>query len=663
MPAVLYWSGCVAGVAATSTGLIAPLRFRRQVSGWLTVLAGLLVTSAGVAVLAGSAPIRARVPDLLPPGGLVLALDPLGAVFVVAGGAVTVAAAWYGIEYSAEHLSGRAFQGLLPLFALTLVLVPAAASTTTFLALWELMAVTSLLVLAAEHRRHDAVRHAVQWYAVMTQLGFVAIAGGFFLLEMHGGGDFAALRHSAPGLPGWQRAAVFVLVLAGFGSKAGMVPLHVWLPRAHPEAPSHVSALMSAAMVALGVYGVVRVGFDVLAGGPQWWWLLVLVLGASSAVFGVLHALVSSDLKRLLAYSTTENVGLAFMGVGTAGLFASSGHPRLGSLALLAALFLVANHAVFKALLFLGAGSVQRATGTRDLDRLGGLMTRMPWTGAAFFVGALAIAGLPPLNGFVGEWLLVQSFLGGAGTNDALLTIAMPVAVAALALTAGLAAATFVKALGIGFLALPRSEAGAHAEEVPRGMRLATGVLALACVGLGAVPVVALEPFERAAAAAGVGGAAVSARGVSLDAFGTSTISPLLVAGWLVVGIVVVTVVLRALGDRRRAETWGCGRVGQTARMEYTATSFAEPLQRVFDDVLRPDLDLDVSHRAESRYYVEAIAVRTGIRDGFERVVYQPVVRAAARWGRAARRIQNGSVHRYLAYGFAVLVVCLVVAR
>jgi formate hydrogenlyase subunit 3/multisubunit Na+/H+ antiporter MnhD subunit len=532
------------------------------------------------------------------------------------------------------------------------------------------MALTSLLLVVAEHRDNPEVRAAGQWYGAMTHLGLVAILIALVLLAGRAGGDsFTAIRAGVAGVSPLVRSTVFVLALIGFGSKAGVVPLHVWLPRAHPEAPSHVSALMSGVMVKLGVYGLLRVAWDLLGGGPRWWGLVVLAVGAVSALFGILHALVSSDIKRLLAYSTTENVGLILIGVGAAGLFAASGNRSLAAVAVAAALLHVVNHAVFKALLFLGAGSVLSATGTRDLDRLGGLLRRMPVTGATFAIGALAIAALPPLNGFVSEWLLLQALVHSLPSASAALAVTMPVAVGVVALTGGLAAATFVKAFGTGFLALPRSQPAEAAVEAPATMQAGLCLLAGLCVALGVAPSLLARPLARAVGvlAPVSDGPPLRISGVRLGLAGIrGSLSPLLIATALVVAIVVVLGVLRAARVPRavrRGETWGCGRSVQTARMEYTATSFAEPLQRVFDDVLRPDLDIDVSHHAESRYYREAVRYRAAVGDSFERWLYTPVLRACEVWGRAARRLQDGSIHRYLAYAMAALVIVLIVAR
>jgi len=654
-------------VAAMAGSLAAPSR-RFAITGVLTSLSALSGGAAAVAVLTGSRPFTANLPDVLPLGGVRLALDPLGAVFVVAVALVAVPASIYGIAYGPQHLPARTLQAAFPVFVWSMLFVPIAASASTLLVLWELMALSSLLLVLAEHRHNPTVRSAGQWYGTMTHLGLVAILLAFALLAGRAGGDsFVAMRTAGHHLGG-TASVVFVLALIGFGSKAGVVPLHVWLPRAHPEAPSHVSALMSGAMVKLGVYGILRVTWDLLGGGPRWWGVMLLVVGAVSALFGILHALVASDLKRLLAYSTTENVGLIVIAAGAGGLFAATGNPTLASVATAAALLHVVNHAAFKGLLFLGAGSVVDATGTRDLDQLGGLAHRMPVTAVTFAVGAVAIAALPPLNGFVSEWLLLQALVHSLPSPSVAVAVVMPVAVGAVALTGGLAAATFVKAFGTGFLALPRSAGAATAAEAARLMRAAQVLLALTCVALGLLPSTFGSPLARALRVLGPlgGGRPLRHAGLRVELAGIrTTFSPLLIGVALLAALVAALALVRARQNPvtvRGAETWGCGRTVQTARMEYTATSFAEPLQRVFDDVLRPDLDVDVDHRAESRYYLEAIRFRRGVRDGIEDRVYRPLLAVAERAGETARRVQSGSIHRYLAYAMVALIIVLVVA-
>jgi hydrogenase-4 component B len=644
-------------------------------------------------------------PDLLPLGVAELAVDPLSGVFMLLIGAVAVAAGLYSIGYTGpggrhatdddatpdgrpeiaaswagehgaapangEGAASRTAQAMLPLFVAAMLLVPAAASVTTLLVLWELMALSSLTLVLAEHRLRRSVADAGLWYAGMTHAGLVGIMLGLVVFAGGAGGEsFAALRAGAADLSPATRSVVFVLIFLGFGSKAGMVPLHVWLPRAHPEAPSHVSALMSAAMVTLGLYGLIRVWFDLLGGGPRWWGVLVLGVGALSALYGVLQASVSTDLKRLLGYSTTENIGLMFIGVGAAGMFAADNNRGLASLLMAAALLHAVNHAAFKTLLFLGAGSVLRATGLRDLDRLGGLVTRMPATTAMVAFGALAAAALPPGNGFVSEWLLLQGLihsLTGAGTPAVVVAVTMPLAVAVVALTAGLGVATFVKAFGVGFLARPRSAPAADAQESPPSMRAGMGLAALACAALALAPAAAGAPLTRALRVLPSvrDGAPLADSGVTLHLTGIAgSMSPVLIAVGLLVGGVTVAALGRWVGrslPRRAAPVWGCGGTRLDPRMEYTATSFAEPLTRVFDDVLRPEQDVDVTQYAESRYLIESVRYRQRVPDRLEARLYPPLLGLGQWWGQWSRRLADGSVHRYLAYGFVGLLAVLIV--
>ncbi|MFF0267581.1 proton-conducting transporter membrane subunit [Kribbella sp. NPDC004536] len=645
----------VAGPGALGAALLAP---RALISGVSTALAGGLGAVVGAAALSGTT-YDAHVRQLLPLSEAAIHVDPLSGVFCALIGGVAVVAGLYAIGY-ADHAS-RTEHALLPLFVAAMILVPAAANVTTFLVLWELMALTSLALVLAEHRLRPAVREAGVWYGAMTHAGLIAILLGLVLFASKAGSEsFDALRTAH--LSAATRSVVFVLILIGFGSKAGLVPLHVWLPRAHPEAPSHVSALMSAAMVTLGLYGLLRVGFDLLGGGRRWWWLLVLSLGALSAVYGVLQASVATDLKRLLGYSTTENLGLIMLAVGAGGMFATAGNRTLASLLVAAGVLHALNHAAFKTLLFLGAGSVLRSTGTRDLDALGGLASRMPVTTALFGVGALAAAALPPGNGFVSEWLLVQGLIHGLPGADTVVAVAMPLAVGVVALTAGLGVATFVKAFGVGFLARPRSAQAADARESPAVIKAAMVLVAGACAVLAIAPA-ALGPALTSVLGAlpTVRGADPFRGGVTLRLNGIEgRMSPLLIlAGLLVAALLVVAVIRRGL-PRRQSLVWGCGGTRLDPRMEYTATSFAEPLTRVFDDVLRPESDVDVTHHAESEYLIESVKYRQRVGDRLEDLLYPPVLAGGMRVGRVLSRLQNGSVHRYLALGLLGLIAVLV---
>lgn len=665
------WVGALGACAvATIAALALPKPFRVWAVGALSAVGGILGSVSAVSVLAGVQNGTVELPGVLPLAGARFELDPLGAVFVLIAGAVTVAASVYGIGYSGHGLDGRVVQAVFPLFVMSLLLVPAAASVSTLLVSWELMAVTSLVLVAAEHRERPEVREAAWWYGVMTHLSLAAIMVSLLWFAARAGGEsFVELRAAADRMPDVVRSSVFLLALTGFGAKAGMVPLHVWLPRAHPEAPSHVSALLSGVMVKLGIYGLLRVGWDLLGGGPAWWGTTVLVLGAVSALFGILHALVADDLKRLLAYSTTENVGLILVGVGAAGIYASGGDRRLAAVAVTASLLHVVNHALFKGLLFLGAGSVLLKSGTRLLDRLGGLARRMPVTTACFGVGSLAIAALPPLNGFASEWLLLKSLVHEVADPPVVVATVMPLAVGVVALTGGLAAATFVKAFGTGFLALPRSSNAEAATEVSASMRFGMVALAMACVGLGLVPNLVVAPLQRSVQAlTGLAdGPGVEVVGLGMETAGAAgRLAPGVIAVALAIAVAAVTAtgwIMKVRRHRRRVAAWACGRTVQTARMEYTSTSFAEPLQRVFDDFLRPELDLDVSHTSESRYYLEAVRFRIGITDAFESRLYRPLVERLRRLGEYARVLQNGSIHLYLGYMLVVVLVVLVLSR
>jgi formate hydrogenlyase subunit 3/multisubunit Na+/H+ antiporter MnhD subunit len=521
-----------------------------------------------------------------------------------------------------------------------------------------------MLLIMVEHRRHAEARAAAQWYGAMTQLGAASILLGLLLLSLKGGQTFDDIRLHAFAMSPTLRSCAFVLTLIGFASKAGAVPFHVWLPKAHPEAPSPVSALMSSAMVAMGVYGIVRVGNDLLGGGTLWWWVVVVALGVMSALFGALHAVTSVDLKRLLAYSTIDILGLVLIGVGCSGVLAASGLSGDAHLALIGALLLVISHAAFKGCLFLGAGAVERATGSRSLDQLGGLIRLMPITTALFGVGALSIVAVPAFSGFTSEWLLLQGLLHGFVDKSSLTLIVLLVGVVALALTGGLTAVAFVKAIGIGFLGQARSTGAASAHEVPRAMQFGMGILCIPCVVLGVAPGLVIPLVSRAASVSSanvVSRTIESGLGLTLDHVRGAIEPMLLLAGFLLFVALISGVKSLLRRPARTVEAWRGGGGEPTARMQYTATSYAEPLQRVFADVLRPEIDVEVTHVVESHYYEQSLSYESRVDDAVERLAYQPVIRIVTRVGLAARRLQNGSVHRYLAFGFIALLIVLVV--
>jgi len=651
--------------AAAGTAPASALRgFGPPAAGAATVALGALGIWIGLTAIFGTLrPVH--IGWLLPLSGVQLELDPLGGFFMALTAAVAIPVGVYFIGYARREHLGAVPLTVLPLFVAAMLLVPAAGSVTTFLLAWELMAIASLILVLTEHTRRE-VRAAGLFYAVMTQLGFVAILIGLMILAAAGGADrFADLGT----VSGPACTAVFLLTLAGFGSKAGLVPLHAWLPRAHPEAPSPVSALMSAAMVNMGIYGIVRIDLQLLGPGPRWWGLTLLAVGAISALYGVLQASVATDLKRLLAYSTTENMGLIALALGAATLFAGAGANAPATIAMAAAMLHLVAHAAFKSLGFLGAGSVLAATGLRDLDRLGGLARRMPATTALFGLAALGASGLPLGAGFVSEWLLLQSLIHSASEHDAVVALTTPLAVGAVALTTGLGVAAMAKAFGIGFLARARSRPAAAAAEAPASMLLGMAIAAVGCVVLAVTPAVVAPALGK------VLDGLPASRAVAFTEFGavvrlpggSGSIAPSVLAAALVAAVL-AAVVLGGWRARRRPPAvalplWACGSEDLSPRMQYTATSFAEPLQRVFDDVLQPDTDVEITRYSESRYLVEAVTYRARIGDAIERRFYVPIVRAVRVAAQLVRRAHTGSVHLYLAYGALGVLIILVVAR
>jgi hydrogenase-4 component B len=632
-------------------------------AGYLLVaLAGTAAAVLGTAGMLGQE-WSAHVGFIVPLGGLSLQMDRLAGLFVALIGAVSLPVSIYAIDHAGHDRRGA---GAYVVFVGSMLLVPLAANTMTFAIAWELMSLASY-VLVVQSRTEESA-HAGWVYAVMTHGALACLLAGMLLLgAWTGSASFADWAAVAPALDAPARSAVWALLAIGFLAKAGAIPLHVWLPLAHPAAPTHVSALMSAVMIKLGLYGLLRASLTWLGPGPVWWGVALLMIGALAAVGGVLYALVDRDLKRLLAYSSIENVGIVLIGLGAALAFRSSGAHTLALLSLTAALYHTVNHAAFKSLLFMAAGSVVHATGTRDLDALGGLVKRMPWTAASFFVGAAAIAALPPLNGFVSEWLTFQALLQNVRIPAPGLNLAFTLAIAALALTGGLAVACFVRAYGVGFLALPRSEAAAAAEEASPVVRAAMVLTALSCaaLGVGATAVVGL----LAAVAGGVAPAAapiVAGDWLTLrvsESF--ASLSTPAVALALAVAIVLPVLALTVAGARgtpRRYETWGCGRLLQTARMEYTATAFANPFTRVFDFVYRPVRRLHVEAHPDSRFFVRRIAYANPTRFIVDEWLYGPAAAALHALTRRVAAIQSGSPNMYLAYVLAVLVMLLVLA-
>jgi hydrogenase-4 component B len=608
----------------------------------------------------------------LPLTGFSLCLDGLSSIFLIVIGLVGVAAAIYGFGYSKAYegrYSLRMMGAMLNILLLSLALQVMANNALTFLIMWEIMSLSAYWLVLTERDQPDTVR-AANWYIAMTHAGFAAIMAMFFLLSNGElSASFANMRSNSIFLSPLTRDAIFLLALFGFGTKAGIVPLHIWLPMAHPVAPSHISAVMSGVVIKMGIYGILRIMLDLLGGGPAWWGGIVLGVGATSALLGVLYALMEHDLKRLLAYHSVENIGIILIGIGAGLILKSFGLMTLAALGFIGGLYHTINHTSFKGLLFLSAGSVLHATHTRNMEEMGGLIKKMPWTALFFLIGSVAISALPPLNGFTSEWLVFQALLGGFNIPTPEVAIIMPIAVGMLALTSGLAAACFVKAFGITFLALPRSQEAEQAHESPLSMKIGMGILALACIGLGLGPFVVVPMIGGVLN--GLGGLPDTRTTFTFNlslqtpsAFGQ--ISPPLVMVGLLILFALILIVMKFLNVNQKlrvSDTWGCGRIGQTSRMEYTATSFAEPLRRVFAELYQPTKELNVDFHPESKYFIQSIEYKSGITPLFERWLYDPFLRLIHFTARQVRKLQSGSLHLYLTFVTIILIILLLIAR
>ena len=541
------------------------------------------------------------------------------------------------------------------LFLASMALVILADDAYMFMVAWETMALTSYFLVTSHHRIPE-IRRAGFLYLIMAHIGAMCILLTFGVLQ---GGSwqftFDAMR-GAPLTPFWATTA-FLLAVLGFGAKAGLVPMHVWLPEAHPAAPSPVSAMMSGLMLKTAIYGMLRISFDLLNIRFWQWGALLLVLGLFSALFGAVFAAVQTDMKRLLAYSSIENVGLIFTGMGLAILFDTSNMPLFAALALTAALVHALNHALFKSLLFLTTGSVLHATKQRSLGKLGGLIRRMPWVASLALVGTLAIAGLPPLNGFVSEWLLLQSFLFTPQLPHTFLNMLIPLGAAVLALTAALAAYVMVKFYGVIFLGQPREGLLVNAHDANWLERLGLMWLAFGCILIGALPQLALSAAEP-----------VTGKLLRETIRPSSTlwwIAPIardqasysgliLLAG--IIGVVAVTFVfvrLLAHGRIRRTDTWDCGYPWQTSRMQDTAEGFGQPIRHMFGAFFRMERNLPSASDTVPRY-------RIYIEDRLWHGIYRPIARGVQKLADVIGVLQGGRLAIYLLYSFLTLLVLLV---
>ena len=614
-------------------------------------------TLAGLFLASGHAPEVITLPLGLPNLPFHARLDSLSGFFLLLLGLAAAGISTFAAGYF------RSGQGTAPgllclqyhVFLASMALVVLADDAYFFMVAWETMALSSYFLVTAQHRIPE-IRRAGFLYLLMAHIGALCILLSYGVLQ---GGrwqfTFDAMR-GAPLSPFWASAA-FLLALIGFGAKAGVVPLHAWLPEAHPAAPSPVSALMSGLMLKTAIYGVLRIAFDLLHVRYWWWGVLTLGLGLSSALFGAVFAAVQTDMKRLLAYSSIENIGIIFTGIGLAILFAACGLPLFAALALTAALVHSLNHSLFKSLLFLATGSVLHATHQRSLGKLGGLIRRMPWVATLALVGTLAIAGLPPLNGFVSEWLLLQSFLFTPQIPHAFLSMLIPLGAALVALTAALAAYVMVKFYGVIFLGQHREPSLENAHDADWLERIGLAWLALGCVVIGVVPQFALR-------AAGTVTADLLGQTINLTApfWWIAPVTPKLasysglvfLAGITgVLAIAFVTVRVFAHGRIRRTAPWDCGYPWQTFRMQDTAEGFGQPIRHMFGTFFRMERELPAPTDLAPRYRVQ-------VEDRLWRMLYLPIARGVQKLADWIGMLQGGRLAVYLLYSFLTLIALLV---
>jgi len=648
----------MAWLAIGVAGLVAP-----RTLGWvartlfpLGATLGLGLAAVAIAALFG-APETRILPLGLPDLPMHLRLDPLAAVFVALIGLTVSGVSLYAAGYF------RAGEGTAPglqclqyhVFLSAMVMVVLADDAFTFMVAWETMALASYFLVTTQHRVPE-IRSAGFLYLLLAHVGAIGLLLCFGVLQ---GGSwhftFDAMREAELS-PAWASVA-FGLALFGFGAKAGLVPMHVWLPEAHPAAPSPVSALMSGVMLKTAIYGFVRVSFDLLP-HTQWaWGAVVLALGAFTGLFGAIFAAVQTDMKRLLAYSSIENIGIIFSGLGLALLYHGMDMATLSALALAAALYHCLNHAQFKSLLFLATGSVLHATGQRNLGKLGGLIRRMPWVAGLALVGTLAMAGLPPLNGFVSEWLLLQSYLFTPTLPQALVNMLVPLGAAAFALTVALAAYVLVKFYGVIFLGQSREPTLAEAHDAGALERAGLIWLAALCIALGLFPVVvlrALDQVNQSLLGTTLGNHSTAWWSVVPLAADRASYSPLAFGVGIAFCVSLIFLLVRRLyhGRVRHSAPWDCGFPAQTPRMQDTAEGFGQPIRRIF----RPFFQI---HRQTPAPDDVAPKYALDLADRWWGWLYVPIGRAVELGARWIGVLQQGRIALYLMYSFGTLLVLL----
>lgn len=642
----------------------------------MTTIASLLMVAAGGWAVGKGITNQVILPMGLPDLLFHLRLDPLSGFFLTVIGLLSFFVSIYSLGYVKGFLGHRSVTSLIIFYCLFLAgmfMVVLADDALFFLISWEVMAAASYFLVMFEDEKIEN-RRAAFLYIIVAHVGAIAILLSFGVMaglatgfQGFSGYTFDAMR--ATNFPlGWATAA-FLLAFFGFAAKAGVIPLHVWLPEAHPVAPSNVSALMSGVMLKTAIYGIVRVTFDLIGVFPWWWGAIVLIFGLVSAVMGVLYALMQHDLKRLLAYHSVENIGIILIGIGLAMIFTSYQMPLLAALALTAGLFHTMNHAMFKGLLFMGAGAVLHATRERNMEEMGGLIHKMPWTAAFFLIGCISISALPPFNGFVSEWLTFQAFLLSPSLPSPLLNLLIPMGAALLALTGALAAACFVKAFGVTFLGHWRGPHKPDVHEAGWTMRIGMMLSALTCLALGVLPTVFIDWMDVlseqlvgakiATSATGIGWMWLTPIAHERAAYS----GPIVFAGIMAIVVIAYILLHARPAAIKRVPIWDCGFEKITQRMQYNATSFSMPIRRIFGFLFSIKEQVRLVSQYGHRAFPKKLHYHLRIRDLFWGWLYKPVVDASFWISRKVGRLQQGKIHVYLIYSFVTIIVLLVFLR
>jgi formate hydrogenlyase subunit 3/multisubunit Na+/H+ antiporter MnhD subunit len=641
----------LSGLALKKTGIITQIIFPLGAAGSLILAIAALGGLSGI----DTAILPLGLPDL----PFHLRLDALSAFFLLLLGASSI-----GISlFSAGYFRRMADQelGLLCLeyhvFLASMTLVFLADDAYMFMVAWEAMALSSYFLVTTDHDQPE-VRRAGFLYLLIAHVGAIAILMGFGVMQGgHGDYTFDTMRHGH--LSTFWASITFFLALFGFGAKAGILPMHAWLPEAHPAAPSPVSALMSGIMLKTAIYGILRVSFDLLDIQIWWWGAFALALGLFTALFGVIFAAVQVDMKRLLAYSSIENIGIILVGIGLTIIFHTSGKDALAALSLTASLYHAINHAFMKGLLFLGTGSILHATGERHLGKLGGLIHKMPNLAWFMLIGTLALAGLPPLNGFVSEWLMLQAFLLSPGLPQAYINMLVPIAAAALVLTAALAGFVMVKFYGVIFLGQPRDAGLAVVHDAGLWERIGMLCMVVGCVALGIFPtfvILHLDFVTEMLVHNSLGTSAVHSGWLMLTPIAAerASYSPLILLLIIVTGVILTMLAVKKFyhGRLRRGPAWDCGFPEQDTRMQDTAEGFGQPIRQIFEWFMGVVRKMPTPFDLHPHYHAE-------VHDRLWNIFYAPIKRANDMIGQQVGKLQHGRIHVYLLYSFITLLALL----